>query len=117
MGTARKPPAFELPPPPRKTIDAEGTIVVQGVSKAIRENRAALADLLRVARALRNVADHPSEPGYPQVLQDLRQVMERLVQWSRWLRCGANYLTDRIPAALCRYIHVREDVMQAFFQT
>ena len=40
----------DLPPPPGKTIDAEGTIVVQGVAKAVREHRAALEDLLWVAR-------------------------------------------------------------------
>jgi hypothetical protein len=75
---------MDLPPPPRKTIDAEGTVIVQGIAKAVREHRAALADLLRVARALRHATDHPSEPGYPQVLHELHQVMDRvdrLVQW------------------------------------
>ena len=50
----------------------------------VREHRAAIADRLRVARALRKVADHPSEPGYPQVLHELHQVMERVEQLVQW---------------------------------
>jgi hypothetical protein len=74
----------DLPPPPRKTIDAEGTVIVQGVAKAVREHRAALTDLLRVARALRYAADHPSERGYPQVLHELHQVMDRVDRLMEW---------------------------------
>jgi hypothetical protein len=67
---------IELAPPAQRTIDAEGAIVV----KAIKEHRAAIADLLRVARALRETADHPPgqhAPGYPQLLHELHRVMER----------------------------------------
>jgi len=71
---------FELPGPAQRTIDAEGAIIVQGVAKAIKERRAALANLLGVARVLRATVDRPPgehTPGDPQLLQELHRVMDR----------------------------------------
>jgi hypothetical protein len=70
----------DLPPPPQKMINAEGTIVVQGVAKAVGELGAALADLVRAACALLDAAARPlgqQARGYPQVLHELHRVMER----------------------------------------
>jgi hypothetical protein len=50
---------IDLPPTPRKTIDAEGSLIVDAVRKAVRERRAALADLVHAIRAFRH-ADEAS---------------------------------------------------------
>jgi hypothetical protein len=47
----------ELPPPPRKTIDAEGRVVKDGVKKALTEKREALEGLVRAVRQYRALAE------------------------------------------------------------
>src|SRR5580704_12155105 len=47
----------ELPPPPRKTIDAEGRLVKDGVRKALTQGRTALADLVHAVRQYRSLAE------------------------------------------------------------
>lgn len=73
-------------PPPRKTIDAEGSLIVDAVRKAVRERQGALTDLIRAIRAFQNADQHPlnkQESGYAQVLHKLHGAIdraERLVQ-------------------------------------
>ena len=47
----------ELPPPARKTIDAEGRLVKDGVRKAVRDRQLALAELVHAIREYRRIAD------------------------------------------------------------
>jgi hypothetical protein len=47
----------ELPPPARKTIDAEGRLVKDGVRKALTQRRTALEDLVRAVRQYRTLAE------------------------------------------------------------
>jgi hypothetical protein len=46
-----------LPPPARKTIDAEGRLVKDGVRNAIRERQIVLTDLVHAIRKYRKLAD------------------------------------------------------------
>ena len=94
----------DLPPPPRKTIDAEGTVIVQGVVKAVREHRAALADLTpsraRFAEGSHGSrrpagtwipssrSSHKSGPSYG------RSGGSGWCDGSAGYAAGANYLTD-----------------------
>jgi hypothetical protein len=67
-------------PPPRKTIDSEGSLIVDAVRKAVRERQAALADLVRAIRAFRYAAEHPlnkQESGYAQALHELHTAIDR----------------------------------------
>ena len=41
---------MDLPPPARKTIDLEGRIVKDGVRKALRDRKLALAELVHAIR-------------------------------------------------------------------
>jgi hypothetical protein len=65
---------IDLPPPPRKTINSEGGLIVDAFRKAVRERQAVLADLVRAIRAFRYEAEHPlnkQESGYAQALHEL----------------------------------------------
>jgi hypothetical protein len=69
-----------LPSPPRKTIDAEGSLIVDAVRNAVRERQGALADLVQAVRAFQNANQHPlnkQEYGYAQVLHKLHRAIDR----------------------------------------
>jgi hypothetical protein len=71
----------ELPPPPRKTIDAEGRLVKDGVRKALTQGRTALADLVHAVRQYRSLAE--KQPltlrgaEYADAVQELKTAIER----------------------------------------
>jgi DNA repair ATPase RecN len=48
---------IELPPPERKTIDAEGRLVKDAVRKAMRERQAALSELVHAIKEYRRLAE------------------------------------------------------------
>lgn len=64
----------ELPPPERKTIDAEGRLVKDGVRKALLERQAALSELIHAIRDYRRLAD--SQPLTLQGSESARAVKE-----------------------------------------
>jgi hypothetical protein len=71
---------IDLPPSPRKTIDAEGSLIVDAVRKAVRERQAALAELVHAVRAFRQADEHPlnrEASGYAQVLHKLHGAIDR----------------------------------------
>ena len=71
----------QLPAPARKTIDLEGRIVKDGVRKALRDGRLALAELVHAIREYRKIAD--SKPltlqgsDYAQAVQRLNKAIDR----------------------------------------
>jgi hypothetical protein len=76
----QRPTGVDLPPSARKTIDAEGRVVVDGVRKVVRELQAALADLVRAIRAFRKAVEHPlnqPESDYAQALHELHGAIDR----------------------------------------
>jgi hypothetical protein len=71
---------IDLPPPPQKTIDSEGSLIVDAVRKAVRERQAALADLVHAIRSFRQADEHPLNQqgsGYAQSLHELHRAIDR----------------------------------------
>jgi len=48
----------ELPPPARKTIDLEGRIVRDGVTRMVKDRHLALDELVKAIREFRKFTDH-----------------------------------------------------------
>jgi hypothetical protein len=71
----------ELPPPPRKTIDAEGRLVKDGVRKALTQGRTALADLVHAVRQYRTLAEKQpltlQGADYAHAVDELKTAIER----------------------------------------
>ena len=70
-----------IPPPARKTIDAEGRLVKDGVRKAIRDRQVALAELVHAIHEYRKIAE--SKPltlqgsDYAHAVQELNKAIDR----------------------------------------
>lgn len=71
----------ELPPPARKTIDAEGRLVKDGVRKALTQSRTALEDLVRAVRQYRTLAEKQpltlQEADYAHAVRELNTAIDR----------------------------------------
>jgi hypothetical protein len=72
---------IELPPPPKKTIDAEGRLVKDGVRKALTQGRDALDRLVRAVRQFRALAEKQpltlQGAEYAHAVQELKTALER----------------------------------------
>ena len=72
---------MELPPPARKTIDAEGRLVKDGVRNAIRERQIVLTDLVHAIREYRKLADQKpltlQGSDYAHAVQELNKAVDR----------------------------------------
>jgi hypothetical protein len=70
-----------LPSPARKRIDLEGSIVKDGVRKALLDRQIALAELVHAVREYRRIAE--SKPltlqgsEYPQAVHELNKAIDR----------------------------------------
>jgi DNA repair ATPase RecN len=76
---------IELPPPERKTIDAEGRLVKDGVRKALRERQVALSDLVHAIKEYRTLAE--AQPltlqgsEYARAVKELDEAINRAEGW------------------------------------
>ena len=73
-------PGVQLPPPSRKTIDAEGTIIIDAVRQAIRQRTIALEDLLKAISGFRKCVQESEAPlgaNYAQAVQHLNKAIDR----------------------------------------
>src|SRR5262249_26431304 len=73
-------PSVELPAAPRRTIDAQGTVIIDAVGQAIRRRTIALEDLVKAIARFRKCLEESPEPisaNYPQALQSLNRAIER----------------------------------------
>jgi hypothetical protein len=50
---------IEIPPPAKKTIDLEGSLVKDGVRKALNDRQSALTDLIHAIREYRKAGEQP----------------------------------------------------------
>ena len=70
---------IEVPPAPRKTIDAEGRIVKDAVRKALRERQEALETLVGAVKEYKRLATHPESirgSEYAQAIHALGKALD-----------------------------------------
>jgi hypothetical protein len=79
LGVLKDTGGVELPPPARKTIDAEGRLVKDGVRKALTQSRTALEDLVRAVRQYRTLAEKQpltlQEADYAHAVRELNTAL------------------------------------------
>jgi hypothetical protein len=72
---------MELPPPAKKTIDAEGRLVKDAVRNAIRERQIVLTDPVHAIREYRKPADQKpltlQGSDYAHAVQELKKAIDR----------------------------------------